>query len=104
MEEENHGVERQAELQKKIEQMRAAQQQEAQVRQALRMFLDDAAYERLVNIKMSNPALFSKVAGYIFSLAQSNKLKGKMTEEQLKMLVNAMLAQKREGTITRISK
>lgn len=60
------------------------QQIEQQRKDAARQFLDAAAYDRLMNIRISNYELYTQLITLILSLAQSGRLHGKMSEEQLK--------------------
>lgn len=79
-------------------QQRAAQ--EAQLRSVLRQTMDTAAYERLQNIRLSNPDMYGQVVKLLVYLVQQGQLKGKVSEEQLKQLVAKIVGQRREGTIT----
>jgi len=81
----------------------AAKQGELKVRLALKAVLDDAAFQRLTLIKMSNETLYNQIVGYLISLYNSGR-GGKVNEEKLKQIASLILAQKKEGTITRLSK
>ncbi len=101
---EQEEADRQKALTARYEQLKKAAEQEAQVNAALRMFMDEAAYSRLSNIRISNPSMYGQLASYILSMVQGGKLRGKLTEEQLKKLASLFLSQKKESSITRISK
>ncbi|MCL5430122.1 MAG: DNA-binding protein [Candidatus Marsarchaeota archaeon] len=58
-------------------------QMEAQKKEIVKKFMEPAAYERLMNIRASNPELYSQLVDLIISLAQGNRLKGRLTEAQL---------------------
>ena len=59
------------------------QQIEQQKREIVRKLMDQAAYDRLMNIKISNQDLYSQLVDLVISLAQSNRIQGKLTEAQL---------------------
>ena len=60
--------------------------------------LDPSAYERLTNIKMSNPELYRQLVNMLISLAQQNRIQGKVTEQQFRSLLER-LTQKEETNI-----
>jgi DNA-binding TFAR19-related protein (PDSD5 family) len=66
-------------IQKAMRDAQIEQQKKAMVRQTM----DDKAYERLMNIRVSNRELYSQLVDMIISLAQSKRLSGKLTEAQL---------------------
>jgi programmed cell death protein 5 len=78
--------------------------EDAKVKTILKSLLEQDAYDRMANIRISSPELYSKLASIIISLAQRGQIKKKITEEQLKLLVSQILSQKREGSIMRITK
>ncbi|MCL5011673.1 MAG: DNA-binding protein [Candidatus Marsarchaeota archaeon] len=86
---------------KKIEE---GEKEEIRARALLKSLLEQEAYERMSNIKISNPELYSRLVSIIISLAQRGQIKKKITEEQLKLLVSQILSQRKEGSILRISK
>lgn len=59
------------------------QQIERQKKEVVKKLVDNAAYERLMNIKISNYDLYAQLIDLVISLAQSNRIRGKLTEEQL---------------------
>ncbi len=63
------------------------QQLEQQKKDILRKFLDDAAYERVMNIRLTNSELYDQLVNVIISLAQSNRIASKVTDAQLKDLI-----------------
>lgn len=73
-------------------------QLEQQKKDIMRQFLDDGAFERLMNIKVSNPELYNQLVNLVVSLAQSNRVSGKITEKQLVSILEKMTS-KREPTI-----
>lgn len=90
----------QEEYKKKVAELQAKREAEMQLRQALQQLLETAAFERLANIRMSNPSLYEQIASVILYLQRQGQLKGKLSDEQLKQLVARMLSQKKEAKIT----
>ena len=87
-----------------LEQLKRLKEQEAQIRTALKVVLDEKAFERLSFIKVSNETLYAQVISYIFSLYNGGRLKQKIDEEQLKKIASLFLSQRRETKIVRKSK
>ncbi len=85
-------------------QFRQMKEQESKLRLALKLILDDAAFNRLSLMRMSNERLYSQIVQYLFSLFNSGKAKSKVSEEQLKQIAMRFVSQKKESTITRFSK
>ncbi len=79
------------------ESMKAAQLEE-QKKDIMRQFLDANAYERLMNIRVSNYELYNQLVKMGVSLVQGNRIAGKMTEAQL-MDVLRRLTERKEPTI-----
>ena len=88
----------QKELRKRVSEAVRNAQIEQQKKELMKQFLDSAAYERIMNIKVSNPELYEQLVGLIISLAQSNRIKGKMSEEQLRSILERITYRK-EPTI-----
>jgi DNA-binding TFAR19-related protein (PDSD5 family) len=84
----------QKKLRKQVQDAIKNAQIEQQKKEILRQFLDAKAYERLMNIRISNYQLVGMVA----SLAQGNRLTGKITEEQLLSIIKRITF-KNEPTI-----
>lgn len=83
------------------------QQAEAQARALLKNMLEPAAYERIMNIRISSPELYSQLTSMVAYLAQRGQLgNGKrLTEAQLKELAGKVVEKtRRESRITRLSK
>ncbi|HLC47934.1 MAG TPA: DNA-binding protein [Candidatus Norongarragalinales archaeon] len=85
---------------KKAEEMQRRQQQDAQLRAMLKQVLDQSAYERLLNIKLSNQELYLKVAELLITLFQQGRLKKKVDEPMLKALLSKLLSQRHESKIS----
>ena len=85
-------------MRKKVTEALRAAQMEAQKKEVMKQFLDDKAYERVMNIRASNYELYSQLVNLIVSLVQGNRLSGKVSEEQLKSIIEK-ITYKREPTI-----
>jgi programmed cell death protein 5 len=88
---------------KKIEN-KDEKEEEVRAKVLLKSLLEQEAYDRMSNIKISSPDLYSRLVSIIITLAQRGQIKQKVTEEQLKTLVSQILSQRKEGSIKRISK
>lgn len=83
----------------KLQQQRMQQMQlEQQKKELLKRLLSGKAYERMMNVRLSNPELYDKVVSSLAYLAQSGKGMGEISDEQLYRLL-AKMAEKRETTI-----
>lgn len=101
-----------AELRKKrISQMQSDQvaqnQQEEQLRQVemqrqmiLKTILSDEARERLARIKLAKPDYAKTLETQLIQLAQTRRISGKITDDQLKQLLKQLTESKRESKIT----
>ncbi len=65
---------------KRLQQM----QMEQQKKELLKKFLTPDAYERLMNVRMANAELYSRIVDIVISLAQSGRASSKITDEQLR--------------------
>lgn len=93
-EEESAQDERQKLYAQRMQQMQA----EMQKKELLRRLLSDSAYERMMNVRLSSPELYDKVVGSLAYVAQSGKMDGKVSDEQIYRLL-AKMTEKRETTI-----
>ena len=84
----------------KLQAAREKQVVELKRRQMLKTLLDDAAYGRIMNIRLANPELYEQLASLIAYLYQQGQLKGKMSEQQLLALLNKVRGPQRETKIT----
>ncbi len=73
-------------------------QMEQQKKEIMKQFLDGKAYERLMNIRLSNYDLYNQLVSMVVSLAQGSRISSKITEEQLMSIVQRMTF-KKESTI-----
>lgn len=84
--EENQDNSRQKALERRVR----ALQMEQQKRNAVKRFMTIEAYERLMNVRVSNYELYNQLLDLIISLVQSNRLQGQLTEDQLKEILSKM--------------
>lgn len=83
-------------------QQAAAQEQfEAQKRQILGQILTSEARARLANLKLTKPEMVNQIELQLIQSAQAGSLRGKVTDDQLKVLLRNIAGQKREIKITR---
>jgi programmed cell death protein 5 len=83
------------------EEMERQKQADAQIQVILMQILEPEARERLNTIKLTRPDFARSVEQQLVMLAQSGRLKHKITDEQLKALLLQLLPAKREYTIRR---
>ena len=99
----------QAAAQQQAQQQQAAQMQqqqaqaqfEAQKKQILGQIMTPEARNRLANLKLTKPELVNQIEIQLIQSAQAGSLRGKVTDEQLKVLLRQIAGQKREIKITR---
>ena len=90
--------------QQQLAQHQAAQRQqemEAQLKQAMRQILTPEARGRLDNLRLTKPELVQQIEIQLLQSAQAGSLRGKVTDDQLKVLLKNLMGQKREINITR---
>ena len=90
--------------QQQLAQQQAAQQQaemEAQLKQAMKQILTPEARGRLDNLRLTKQELVQNIEIQLLQSAQAGSLRGKVTDEQLKVLLKNLMGQKREIHITR---
>lgn len=83
------------EMQRRLREM----QMEQQKREFARRYLTTEAYERLMNVRISNRELYTQLTDIIIGMVQGRRLVSKLTEQQLKDIL-ARLTSKPEPTIT----
>ncbi len=82
------------------QQMQEAKLKELKIRQMLKQVLEPNAYERLANIRAVNPETYTQLAELIIYLVQNGQVKNKLSEVQLKQLMEKVFVKKHETTIT----
>ena len=80
---------------KQVEQM----QREAQLREILRKILDPKAFERLMNIRISNRELYMQLAQLLVYAYQQGQLPAKVSETELLSLLNRIKAGEKQTSI-----
>ena len=92
----------QAAMQNQAQQQAVAQAQfEAQKKQLIAQIMTPEARNRLANLKLTKPELVNNIEIQLIQSAQAGSLRGKVTDEQLKVLLRQIAGQKREIKITR---
>ncbi len=76
-------------------------QYEAQIHSALIQILEPEARERLNTIKLTKPDFAKSVEQQLIMLAQSGRIKSKINDEQLKVILKQVTPAKREFNIRR---
>jgi programmed cell death protein 5 len=74
---------------------------EDQKKMILRAILTDSARERLGRIKIARPEVVESIESQLITLAQTGKLKNKINDEQLRMLLSRIIPKKKDITIRR---
>ncbi len=90
---------RQQALREQAEEQAAAEAQ-AQKEAVLRQILTPEARQRLTNIKMVKPQFAEQIEMQLIQLASTGRLKGQVTDEQLKALLQQLQGKERERKIT----
>jgi len=83
------------------EELERQQKQKSQIQMLLMQVLEPDARERLNTIKLTKPEFAASVEQQLVSLAQSGRLKNKITDAQLKELLRQLAPARRDYTITR---
>ena len=83
------------------QQQEAQAQFEAQKKQILAQIMTSEARNRLANLKLTKPELVNQIELQLIQSAQAGSLRGKVTDDQLQVLLRQIAGQKREIKITR---
>ncbi|MBI2597698.1 MAG: DNA-binding protein [Candidatus Diapherotrites archaeon] len=88
---------------KNAEREQAKKEMEAQMRieSMLRKVLTDEARQRLYNVRLVNKELYTGAIQSILMLLQQGQLEGKVSDSELKSLLENLGSQKKEFTIRR---
>ncbi|MDO5845417.1 MAG: DNA-binding protein [Methanocorpusculum sp.] len=84
------------------EQIQRQQQMQAQIQSVLMQVMEPEARERLNTIRLTKPDFAAAVEQQIVSLAQSGRLRQKITDEQLRNLLTQIVPRKKEFNIRRV--
>ena len=88
-------------MQQQVDQQAQQEQFDAQLNQAVKQILTPEARSRLTNLKLTRPELVKQIEIQLIQSAQAGSLKGKVTDDQLKVLLSQLAGQKRDIRITR---
>lgn len=89
---------------KKLEKLRIKQQEQQesekleQVKMALRVALNNDAYERMMNVMLANPELFQGAVQYIFALYQ--RVGRKLTDGEVRRVLLRLKGEEKEPEIS----
>ena len=83
------------------EELERQQKQKSQIQMLLMQVLEPDARERLNTIKLTKPEFAASVEQQLVALAQSGRLKNKITDAQLKELLKQLAPARRDYSITR---
>jgi programmed cell death protein 5 len=100
VDEEELGELRERKLQEQYARLAKAQQLESQMKTVLKVILDGQAYERAMNVRIANPELYQQLVSLLAHLYQNKQLKDKVSDEQLKKLLEKVASNRRESTIS----
>ena len=84
-----------------VQQQEAQAQFEAQKKQILGQIMTPEARQRLANLKLTKPEMVNQIEIQLIQSAQAGSLRGKVTDDQIKVLLRQIAGQKREIKITR---
>lgn len=88
-------------VQQQIQQQQMQQEMEAQKKQLIMQILTPEARSRLANLRLTKPEFVEQIELQLIQLAQSGRVQGKITDEQLKVLLKQLSSQKKDINITR---
>ncbi|MDE1874368.1 MAG: hypothetical protein KGI04_04630 [Candidatus Micrarchaeota archaeon] len=74
------------EMQRRLREMQAEQERKATVKR----LMTPGAYERLMNVRVSNHELYSQLLDLLIAMARSNRVTGQITEVQLRDLLTRL--------------
>ncbi|MCD5425160.1 MAG: DNA-binding protein [Methanosarcinaceae archaeon] len=85
-----------------MQQQEMQAERESQKQAILRQLLTPEARERLATLKMSRNEFATQIEEQIIHIAQSGRIRGKITDEKLKEILLQMQPKKRETSIKRV--
>ena len=83
------------------EELQRQKQAEAQLHLVLMQILEPEARERLNTIKLTKPEFAKAVEQQLVMLAQSGRIRERLTDEQLKVILKQLIPEKKDFNITR---
>jgi len=95
-------LQQQGQLQESLEEQDAQKKELEEKRKTiLRSILTTQAKERLGRIKIARPEMAEEIENQLIMLAQGGRLKNKINDEQLRMLLSKIIPKKRDIRIER---
>ena len=95
-------LQQQGQLQESLEEQDAQKKElEERRRMILRSILTTQAKERLGRIRVARPEIAGEIENQLIMLAQGGRLKNKINDEQLRMLLSKIIPKKRDIKIER---
>jgi len=95
-------LQQQGQLQESLEEQNAQKKEfEEKRKRILRGILTTQAKERLGRIKVARPEMAEEIENQLIMLAQGGRLKNKINDEQLRMLLSKIIPKKRDIKIER---
>ena len=79
--------EAQAKMRKELNRRLKEMQVEQEKKNAVKKLMTPDAYERLMNVRVSNHELFAQLLDMLISMARNNRITGQITEPQLRDLL-----------------
>jgi programmed cell death protein 5 len=86
----NNDAEAQARYKKDLMRKLREMQIEQEKKGIAKRIMEPDAYERLMNVRVANYELYSQLLEMLISMARSERLKGKITEAQLRELLSKL--------------
>jgi len=83
------------------EEIAAREEFERQKRAILRAILTSEARDRLARIKLARPEIAESIENQLILLAQAGKIREKITDEQLKIIISKIMPKKKDIKIRR---
>ncbi|MCL5117476.1 MAG: hypothetical protein M1124_01440 [Candidatus Marsarchaeota archaeon] len=80
----------QKEIKKRLSKSIKEMQIEEQRKELMKQVLDTNAFQRLMNVKISNYNLYIQVVNVLISFMQSGRISGKLSEDQLISIITKM--------------
>ena len=81
-------------LEERLAEFQKKQEIESQKKAILKHIVTAEAYERLMNVRIANQFLYDQVVTTLIYLYQNKQIKGKVSEEQVKKLLERVTARK----------
>jgi programmed cell death protein 5 len=82
----NENESRKKEISRRLREMRIEQEK----KEMIRKITEPDAYDRLMNVRVANRELYAQLLDLIIALAQNNKISGRLTDMQLKGLLEQL--------------